>query len=433
VKRIPVDSTLPTSPEPPPPPATTVAPAGSSARIAWTSAFVHGLVHASVLLLPALLGDLQRSFRVSLLDVLAVANAMYLAFGLAAVPAGYLADRVGSRTMLLVAAGGCAVSLVLVAAAPTFAALAAGLVLLGLCAGIYHPSGLSLLSRRVASPERGRAIGVHGVGGTFGEALAPAWAAFFAARLGWRWGFASAAVLALACAALVLTLPADAPARSHQVPIPITFRDNLAGLRRSLRLFWSSRPLRWLLVATVAGGFVYRGVLTFLPLHLTSSAGGVQAASYVTSLVLVAGIVAQRIGGELTDRLPREPLYLAEMALCVPVLVLLGLTTGVGLLAVALVFGFLWYLAQPLATALAAAHSDPGDHGLLYGIQFAASFGVGSFATTLGGLLISASGSTGLAFLGFAAVAVIQLAAAVFLVRSAHGVRGVASPVPGGA
>src|SRR5690242_5149415 len=123
-----------------------------SARIAWTSAIIHGLVHASVLLLPSLLGDLQRAFHVSLLDVLAAANAMYLAFGLAALPAGYLADRVGSRTMLLVAAGGCAVALVLVAVAPSFGALAAGLVLLGLCAGIYHPSGLSLLSRRVSSP-----------------------------------------------------------------------------------------------------------------------------------------------------------------------------------------------------------------------------------------------------------------------------------------
>src|SRR3954452_5775752 len=104
-------------------------------RIAWTSAVIHGLVHASVLLLPSLLGDLQRAFHVSLLDVLAAANAMYLAFGLAALPAGYLADRVGSRTMLLVAAGGCAVALVVVATGPSFHAVAAGLVVLGVCAG----------------------------------------------------------------------------------------------------------------------------------------------------------------------------------------------------------------------------------------------------------------------------------------------------------
>jgi predicted MFS family arabinose efflux permease len=400
-----------------------------TSRIAWTSAVIHGLVHASVLLLPALLGDLQRAFRVSLLDVLAVANAMYLAFGMAAVPAGYLADRVGSRTMLLVAAGGCTVSLVLVSVAPTFPALAAALVLLGLSAGIYHPSGLSLLSRRVASPERGRAIGIHGVGGNFGEALAPAWAAFFAARLGWRWGFASAALLALGCAALTLTLPGDGP--DHPGRPPSTLRHSMAGLGRTLQLFWRSRPLRWLLLATVAGGFVYRGVLTFLPMHLASSAGGMQGASYVTSLVLVAGIVAQRLGGELADRLPRERLFLAEMALLVPILMLLGLASGSALWALALTFGFLWYLAQPLVTALTATHSDARDHGLLYGVQFAASFGVGSFATTAGGLLTTASGRTGLAFVGFGAAALLQLLAAVFLLRGARSVPSVSHGVPG--
>jgi MFS family permease len=401
-----------------------------SSRIAWTSAIIHGLVHASVLLLPSLLGDLQRAFRVSLLDVLAAANAMYLAFGLAALPAGYLADRVGSRTMLLVAAGGCAVALVLVAAAPSFAALTAGLVLLGLCAGIYHPSGLSLLSRRVAGPERGRAIGIHGVGGNFGEALAPAWAAFFAARFGWRWGFATAAVLALVCAALTLTLPADAPAPHARASV--TVRQSLREIGATLRLFWRSRPLRWLLLATVAGGLVYRGVLTFLPLHLSASAGSMRAASYMMSLVLVAGIFAQRLGGELADRLPRERLLVAELALAVPVLILLGLTSGIGLLVLALAFGFLWYLAQPLAMALIAAHSDPRDHGMLFALQFALSFGVGSFATNLGGLLSGPSGDTALAFLGFGGVALLQLAAALLLARTARATAAVtAAPVAG--
>ena len=74
-----------------------------SRRLAWTSAIIHGLLHASVLMLPPLLGDLQRAYRVSLLQVLAVANAMYLVYGLAAIPAGFLADRFGSRRMLVAA------------------------------------------------------------------------------------------------------------------------------------------------------------------------------------------------------------------------------------------------------------------------------------------------------------------------------------------
>lgn len=384
-------------------------------KVALISAVIHGLVHASVLLLPTLLGDLQRQFQVSLLDILAMANVMYLVFGMAAIPAGYLADRVGSRTMLFVAASGCGFALLVLAGAPNYAVFCVGLGLLGLCAGLYHPSGLSLLSRSVAGGERGRAIGIHGVGGNFGEAVAPAWAALFAVYLGWRWGFIAAAALAFTCAALVLSLPRAmaAPGSHGQIP----FRVRMGAFGQTLRAFWHSRPLRWLLISTIASGFVYRGVLTFLPLHLANSAGGTLGASYLTSLVLVAGIIAQRFGGELADRLPRERLFLAEVALFVPVMLLLGLTSGLGLIALALCFGFLWYLAQPLANALAAAHSDSNDHGLLYGIQFAATFGVGSFATTLGGFL-TASGGTSLAFLGFGAVAILQLVAALALVRT---------------
>jgi predicted MFS family arabinose efflux permease len=381
-----------------------------SRRIAWTSAIIHGLVHASVLLLPTLLVSLQHSFHVSLLQLLAVSNVMYLVFGLAAIPAGWLADRVGSRTMLIVSAGGCGVALTLVATAQTFPLLSAALVLLGLAAGIYHPSGLSLLSRGVGSGERGRAIGIHGVGGNFGEALAPSWAGLFLAHLGgWRWAFASAALLSLACLALALSLPAGRAHRSSHRP--------RASTAAGLRSLWQSRPLRWLLLATFAGGFVYRGVFTFLPLHLTGMAGGPLQASTLMSLVLLAGIFAQRFGGELADRLPRERLFLTEVALLAPVLVLLGLTSGVGLVVMALSFYFLWYLAQPLASVLAAAYADSGEHGFLYGAQFAAAFGLGSFATTIGGVLVE-TGGTSLAFLGFGAVAILQLVAALALVRA---------------
>jgi MFS family permease len=389
---------------------------GLTRRIAWTSAVIHGLVHASVLLLPTVLGDLQREFGVSLLAVVGVANVMYLVFGLAAVPAGYLADRVGSRSMLLLAAGGCTMALVTISVAPTFAWLSMGLVLLGLSAGIYHPSGLSMLSRSVASPEQGRAIGIHGVGGNFGEALAPVWAAIFATQFGWRYGFAAAAALSLVGGMLTLTLP-DVERWHRHGHAHGRVRFSWRGFVSSLAHLWRSRPLRWLLLGTFAGGFVYRGVLTFLPMHLGERSGGLLSASLLTSLVLLAGMVAQRLGGQLADRLPRERLFLTEMALFAPVLVLLGLSSGVGLAALALAFGFLWYMAQPLGAAIAAAHADTRDHGLVFGVQFASTFGLGSFATTLGGLL-TAEGGTQLAFMGFGAIALVQLVAAMALVAS---------------
>jgi MFS family permease len=410
-----------------------------SRRLAWTSAVIHGLVHASVLMLPPLLGEMQRTFRVSLLDVLAVANAMYLIYGLCAIPAGFLADRFGSRRMLILAAAGCTLALLVVALAPNFGLLAGGLGLLGLSAGLYHPSGLSLLSRAVASGERGRAIGIHGAGGNFGEAIAPAWAGLFAATIGWRYGFAAAAALSLACALLALSLPGrarpaahahdtDAPTPPHLTnPAPVR-SGSLRDLGHTLAALAQNGPLLWLLLSLVAAGFVYRGFLTFLSLHLGDVAGAGSRASFVMSAVLVAGIVGQRFGGEMADRDPqristpsrhRERLYLTLSALGLPVMVLLAVGTGPAAIAGALAFGFTWSLAQPVANALTAAHARQTGHGLLYGIQFAATFGVGSFATTAGGVL-AGRGGTPLVFLGLAAVTVVQLLAAFALLRASR-------------
>jgi MFS family permease len=382
-------------------------------RIAAVTAAVHGTVHACVLLLPPFIVDLRAAFGVSLLAVAAAANAMYLAFGLAAIPGGWLADRFGSRRLLAVSAAGCALATAAAALAPSFGVLMVALVALGACAGLHHPSGLSLVSRGVSAPDRGRALGIHGLGGSLGEALGPLGAALAARALGWRYGFATASALAAVCAALVVWL--EEPARDAQQR-----RHAPAEVLAALRGFWKSAPLRWLLLAGLAGGFVYRGVLTFLPLHLSGATPGdaLPGAGLIT-LVLLAGTAAQVLGGNLADRMPRERLFVVELMLFAPVLLLLGVGSGTGGVAMALGFGFLWSLAQPLSAALAATHAEARDHGLLYGVQLALSFGLGSFATLVGAALTT-WGGTRLAFLGFGAAGVVQVAAAIGLLRASR-------------
>jgi MFS family permease len=302
--------------------------------------------------------------------------------------------------------------LFLIASATNFALLAVGLVLLGLCAGIYHPSGLSLISRGVVAGERGRAIGIHGAGGSLGEALAPAWAGFFALTFSWRVGFLAAGVLSFACGVLAATLPGE-PAVPGPRP---AFQATTRALGTTLVGFWNNRRLRWLLGALIGAGFVYRGFLTFLSLHLAD--GGGVLAPYAMSAVLVVGIIAQRYGGELADRRGRERLLLVEAALLIPLLLLLAFTSGPTAVGAALAVGFVWSLAQPVANALTAAYCRPSCHGLLYGIQFAATFAVGSFATTAGGFL-QAQGGTRLVFVGLAGVALLELGAVGVVARLA--------------
>src|SRR3989442_4284790 len=60
-----------------------------------------------------------------------------------------------------------------VAASPSIPLLTVSLGALGLFSGIYHPTGLSIISRVVV--EQGRGMGWHGMGGSLGIAAGPAY------------------------------------------------------------------------------------------------------------------------------------------------------------------------------------------------------------------------------------------------------------------
>src|SRR5438309_3495918 len=96
-----------------------------------------------------------------------------------------------------------------VAVSPSIPALAASLGALGFSSAIYHPTGLAVISRRVA--EQGRAMGWHGMGGSLGIAAGPAFVGA-ALSIGWSWRLVAGALILPAVAAsllLIAPLPRD--------------------------------------------------------------------------------------------------------------------------------------------------------------------------------------------------------------------------------
>src|SRR4051812_5998123 len=88
--------------------------------------------------------------------------------------------------------------------------LALTLAAAGLFAAIYHPIGTAMLVE-AAGDRPGRAIGINGVFGNFGVALAPVASAFLAQQFGWRAAFI---IPGLLCAGLGI-LWAREPAYDH--------------------------------------------------------------------------------------------------------------------------------------------------------------------------------------------------------------------------
>lgn len=367
-------------------------------RLITYTGFAHALVHVIELTYPALLSRIEEDFGVRAVILGTIASVFAWAFGGSAIPAGFLTDRLGSRRVLFYAFAGAAVSLVLVGLSPNAWFLAGALALLGFCIGLYHPAGLSLMAQGVR--QRGLALGLHGVSGNLGQALAPALAVGLAIAVDWRLAY-----FALAGAAAVMAVVLSVTTLPLRGEAEVLVTDGEAPQRPSQPADRPTRqfllPLVLVYAAFVLSGVVYRGAITFLPRHLegfvNEDLGGVFA-----TVALLMGAVGQLVGGTLSQRVRLERLAPVLAALAVPALVLTGAVSGAFLVVVASVFIFFYFANQPVFTGLIADYAPAGAVGRSYGVSFFAGFGLGGTGGVIAGALVD-RWDTAAAFLGMSA------------------------------
>jgi MFS family permease len=356
----------------------------------------HGASHGFVLVLPAVLVALRSEFGASFTTLGTVATVSTMLYGLGALPAGLLADRVGAPLLLRVFAAASAACCLLAAVAPGIWWLAGALALLGAAGALYHPSGLAEVT--LNAPGGGREIGIHGGFGNGGTALAPLVAGAVAAAWTWR---ASYGLAALAAAVLLVALARQVPL-DRQLPPQVEAGPGSVG-RAALAV---------VMFLAVAEGFVFQGFVTFLPAFLAEVGGVGQAAAakggVLAGAVLLLGVPGQVLGGRLAGTDPRR---LAVRYACLyGGAVLAGLSVraaGPTPLGVALagLFSLLIFLGQPITNQLVARSTRAGRRGVAYGTYFSLSFGVGALAGTAGGIVADRSGLAAVfGFLGLVAV-----------------------------
>lgn len=112
----------------------------------------------------------------------------FVAFGLCALPAGWMADKWSKEGMLALFFVGIGASSVVTALSGSPLQLGAGLFFIGLFASIYHPVGLALVVQN--SRTLGMPIAVNGVVGNMGVAAAALITGMLIDLLGWRAAFA---------------------------------------------------------------------------------------------------------------------------------------------------------------------------------------------------------------------------------------------------
>ena len=348
-------------------------------------------------------------------EMLGLASPGLILFGFCALPAGWLADRWSKVGMLVIFFVGLGAATVLTGLAQTRSGLLVGLTALGFFASIYHPVGIAWLVANAR--KQGLTLGINGVFGNLGSALAPLFTGLMIDVASWRVAFIAPGIASIVTGLALLIcwrrgLVVDT--KTDRAPQP-------AAEPGSYR-----RVFYILLVTMACNGLIYTGLMNTVPKLFQGGLGNALAGNY-TQLGAVAGLViglssfASMAGGWLADRYSAKIIYLLFSLLTLPPLLLLTSLSGTALVAVfffALCFNLTFAAAENM---LVARYTPFKWRSMAYGARFVLALGVGGLTVRFAGALYDATGSFTLLYMIFAAAALIAAAGAALLPGSLSG------------
>lgn len=326
----------------------------------------HFLCHFYMQAFPTLALVLPHALGISSAAALELNFYMALLFGLGALPAGLIGDRWSSRGMLLISFFGMAGCCALCALCQSAASLRWALAGVGLFASMYHPVGMGLISK--VCPDRGRALGRNGVSGSLGIGAAPLVTGELLRHSSISTTFLLLAAPSLLFGLFVLLAPLD------ETPI----KRKLTHAERKGDLTGFIMMLVW----TTILGIAYRATTQVLPTHFVDRIGE-NHATQLAGLVLLVAMVGQLLGGRAADTYDLRKAYLCFHLVSIPLVLAIGHTAGIPLVAAATMYYMLSLGMQPIENSIVARITPDRLRATGYGIKFLCCFGVGALGVEL--------------------------------------------------
>ena len=370
----------------------------------------HTITHYSLAILPTavlVMAVPGGPFGESYAPILALATGMFVLYGLLSLPQGWLAQRFGRKVLMTAFFLGIGAGLIGAGLAHSSAMLAVALACAGGFAAIYHPIGTTMLIE-AAGDKPGSSIGVNGVFGNLGVALAPVVTAFLANAVGWRAAFIAPGLFAAAVGLLWIRTPL-VPEHLHHAnrrPFPPIPR-HLVG-----------RAVLVLMLIAMSSGLVFNAFTLLLPKLLQERLAGnatllplIGLAAFVVTL---CGAVTQFNVGRMIDRSTLKRVFLPVSIVLAPAM--LGLSFARG------------WLVLPLAAAVAASvfgqvtvndtmtarYISPALRAKIYSVRFFVGFLGSAAAAPVVSIFYERTGSVAAVTTVLAAFCVVTLGCALF-------------------
>ena len=355
---------------------------------------------------------LHREWGLGYSELLKYATPGFFAFGVFALPAGWLADKWSREGMMSVFFIGIGLASIATAFASTPFELGSGLFVIGVFAAIYHPVGLAIVVEKWRNT--GMRIAVNGVWGNLGVASAALITGYFIDHGGWRMAFVLPGIVSILIGIAYTVLMWPELVR----PRP---RVKAAGAARALPADVKALLLRVsaiVFLTTAVSSIVFQSTTFALPKVFDERLGGITASATALGglafLVFALGSMGQLVVGHFLDRVGPRTVFIAAAAIQVVFfLAMPGLSDWAALLC-AMAFMLAAFGQIPINDYMIARLADGEWRARIYGVRYVVSFTVLAAALPLIAFVYENWGFDAL-FRVLAASAAVILAAVLML------------------
>jgi len=338
-------------------------------------------------LLPAIYPTLKTQFHLSFAQIGLVTLAFQCTASLFQPVVGYFADLKPMPYSLAVGMVSTLLGLLVLAVAPSYPVLLIAAMMIGLGSAVFHPES-SRVARMASGGRYGLAQSVFQVGGNTGQAISPLTAALLVATYGqrsivWYAGLALLGIVVLYNIGTWYKHHGLARIKSHQPSRESNVPKNKIILSLTI-----------LLLLIFSKFFYLASISSYYTFYLIHNFGvSVQSAQVHLFFFLGAVAVGTLLGGPLGDKIGRKYVIWFSILGMLPFTLMLPYANlfWTGILSV--IIGLVMASAFP-AIVVYAQELLPGRVGMISGLFFGLSFGLGGIGAAVLGALADATSIT---------------------------------------
>lgn len=345
---------------------------------------------------------LSTEWGMSYAELIPYATPGFLAFGVCALVAGWLADKWSREGMMVIFFIGIGASSVFAGLAQNPVQIAVSLTLIGIFASIYHPVGLAMVVQ--GRVKTGIPLAINGIYGNMGVASAALLTGFLIDTAGWRNAFVVPGLVAVALGMAYLLFNRSVRCSDVEERPAGGGQTSASSMPKNMVV----RIFSIVIVTTALGGLIFQSTTFSLPKvfdeRLSDIAATATMVGWYSFMVFSLAAIAQLVVGFLVDNYSVRTVFAVVALLQAVFLTTMIPLTGIPALVLALAFMLVVFGQIPINDVLVGRVAQNEWRSRAYAMRYIVTFSVMALAVPLIAWIHGTSGfGTLFALLGVAA------------------------------